>query len=273
MEESRFPVKLKLSIVIPAYNEKNTIWKVVQQVKAVNLGLETELIVVDDHSTDGTSEVLDQLAKENSGAANGRIRVVRHDKNRGKGAAVRTGMRYATGDVVLIQDADLEYDPSDYPELVKPILENRADVVYGNRFHGGSHRVLYYWHYLGNRLLTNLCNALSNINLSDVEVGYKVFRRSLLTGLKLESNRFGFDPEITIKVARIGARIYEVPISYHGRTYAEGKKITWKDGVAAIYFMLKYSMRWTWVRSEVRMPSTSNLKGGADPASEGTRLG
>jgi glycosyltransferase involved in cell wall biosynthesis len=172
--------------------------------------------------------------------AAGRIKLVFHDHNQGKGAALRTGFAHAGGDIVLVQDADLEYDPRDYPHLLEPILRGRADAVFGNRFHGGPHRVLYFWHFQANRVLTTFCNLLTNLNLSDMEVGYKVFRREVLQAITLRSNRFGFEPEVTIKVARLGCRIYEVPIAYHGRTYEEGKKIGWKDGVAAVYHMLKY---------------------------------
>src|SRR5256712_8950994 len=170
------------------------------------------------------------------------LRLLFQAPNQGKGAALRRGFAQATGEIVLVQDADLEYDPRDYSKLLEPIMDGRADVVYGNRFHGGPHRVLYFWHYLGNRFLTTLSNILTNLNLSDMEVGYKVFRRSALDKIDLRSERFGFEPEITMKVARLGLRIYEVPIAYHGRTYAEGKKITWKDGVAAIYWLLKYRL-------------------------------
>ena len=166
--------------------------------------------------------------------------MILHDVNQGKGAAIRTGLAHATGDIVLIQDADLEYDPRDYPLLLEPILEDQADVVYGNRFHGGPHRVLYFWHYAANRALTLLTNVLTGLNVTDMEVGYKVFRRDVLRRLTLKANRFGFEPEVTVKVARLGCRIYEVPIRYYGRTYQEGKKITWRDGVAALFHILRY---------------------------------
>lgn len=229
-----------LSIIIPVYNELNTLEEVVRRVAQVEIGLPKEVVIVDDCSTDGTRDLVKKLAQEYRDAKAGlTVRGVFHEQNGGKGKALRTGLQHATGDIVLIQDADFEYDPQDYPRLLQPILEGRADVVFGNRFHGGSHRVLYFWHYYGNQFLTFLTNFLADLNLSDMEVGYKVFRREVLQQIKLHSNRFGFEPEVTIKVARLKCRIYEVPISYHGRTYEEGKKITWKDGVAAIYYMLK----------------------------------
>src|SRR5205823_22260 len=203
---------------------------------SAGLTLQREIVIVDDFSNDGTREILQRLQPP-PGAT---LKVVMHEHNQGKGAAIRTGLAHISGDIVLVQDADLEYDPADYPRLLDPILEGRADVVFGNRFHGGPHRVLYFWHYQANRFLTTLCNLLTNLNLSDMEVGYKVFRSDLMKKIKLTSNRFGFEPEVTIKAARLKCRIYEVPIAYHGRTYEEGKKITWKDGVAALYFLLKY---------------------------------
>jgi glycosyltransferase involved in cell wall biosynthesis len=226
---------MKLSIVMPVYNEKATLREIVDRVLKVETGLETELIAVDDFSTDGTRDILKELADP-------RIRVCYHEKNKGKGAALRTGFARAEGDIVLIQDADLEYDPREYPRLLEPILDGRADVVYGSRFLSGPHRVLFFWHSVGNRVLTLVCNMLSNLNLTDMETCYKVFKRSVLSKISLESDRFGFEPEVTIKVARIKARIYEVPISYSGRDYSEGKKIGWKDGVAAIWYMLKFAL-------------------------------
>jgi len=193
---------------------------------------------VDDASTDGTREILERLARDHRD----QVRLFLHAHNRGKGAAIRTAIEHVTGDIVLIQDADLEYDPKDYPNLLEPILEGHADVVFGNRFHGGPHRVLYFWHYLGNRVLTNLCNMVTNLNLSDMEVGYKVFRAEVLRSVHLKSDRFGIEPELTVKVARLGCRVYEVPIAYHGRTYAEGKKITWRDGLAALYYILRFRL-------------------------------
>jgi hypothetical protein len=225
-----------LSVVMPVYNEKATIAQVVRTVLQAEAGLEKELVIVDDFSSDGTREVLRELEQE----AGGGLKLCFHDRNRGKGAALRTGFAQATGDVVLVQDADLEYDPADYPVLLQPIVSGRADAVFGNRFHGGAHRVLYFWHFQANRFLTLFCNLLCNLNLSDMEVGYKAFRREVLEAIHLRSDRFGFEPEVTIKVAKLGCRIYEVPIAYHGRTYEEGKKIGWKDGVAALFHMLKY---------------------------------
>jgi hypothetical protein len=225
-----------LSVVMPVYNEKATIAQVVRTVLQAEARLQKDLVIVDDFSTDGTREVLKELERE----ARGRIKLHFHERNQGKGAALRTGFAQATGDVVLVQDADLEYDPSDYPVLLEPILRGRADAVFGNRFHGGTHRVLYFWHFQANKFLTLFCNLLCNLNLSDMEVGYKAFRREVLEAVRLRSDRFGFEPEVTIKVAKLGCRIYEVPIAYHGRTYEEGKKIGWKDGVAALFHMLKY---------------------------------
>jgi len=224
---------MKLSVVIPAYNEIGTIREILSRVNAVPL--EKEIVIVDDCSTDGTGEALREEA------AAGRCRLVRHDRNRGKGAALQTGFSAVTGDIVLIQDADLEYDPQEYPKLLKPILDGRADVVYGSRFAGsGEKRVLFYWHSLGNRFLTTLSNMFTNLNLSDMETCYKVFRREVLAKVRIEENRFGFEPEITAKVAKLGCRIYEVGISYTGRTYSEGKKINWKDGVRALWCIVKY---------------------------------
>jgi glycosyltransferase involved in cell wall biosynthesis len=228
---------------MPVYNEAETIREIVAQVLAVPI--EKEILIVDDGSTDGTREILSRLdaaARQATGSENS-FQVIYQPYNRGKGAAVRTGLERVTGDVVIIQDADLEYDPEDYAKLLDPILTDKADVVYGTRFAGGgAHRVLFFWHSLGNRMLTLISNALTNLNLSDMEVGYKVFRSEVLKRIKLKSDRFGFEPEITMKVAKQGCRIYEVPISYHGRTYAEGKKITWRDGIAALYCLIRFRL-------------------------------
>jgi glycosyltransferase involved in cell wall biosynthesis len=226
---------MRLSVVIPAFNEQDTILTVIERVRAVPL--DKEIIVVDDASTNRTAERLESLQPLCD------LRIIRHAVNQGKGAALRTGIQAATGDVVIIQDADLEYDPADYFKLLKPIEEGKADVVYGSRFVGGdSHRVLYFWHYLGNRALTLLSNAFTNLNLTDMETCYKVFRREIIQSIRIEENQFGFEPEVTAKVAALDCRIYEVGISYAGRTYAEGKKIGWKDGVRAVWCILKYRL-------------------------------
>jgi glycosyltransferase involved in cell wall biosynthesis len=217
--------------VIPVYNEVGTIKEIVSRVQAVDL--EKEIIIVDDGSTDGTRELLQEIS-----LAQKNVRGFYHERNQGKGAALRTGFEAATGDIVIIQDADLEYDPRDYPLLLEPILDGRADIVYGSRFLGGPHRVLFFWHYLGNKFLTLLSNTLTNLNLTDMETCYKVFRREVLNTIELKSNRFGFEPEFTAKIAKKGFRIYETPISYSGRTYAEGKKIGWKDGVKAVFAII-----------------------------------
>lgn len=227
---------MKLSVVIPVYNECQTIHLILQQVQAV--AIDKEIIMVDDCSTDGTRDRLNELA----GQADN-IRVLFHEVNKGKGAALRTGFQAATGDVVIIQDADLEYDPSEYPKLLKPIEDGKADVVFGSRFAGGeSHRVLYFWHSLGNTFLTIMSNMFTDLNLTDMETCYKVFKREIIQSIDIKENRFGFEPEITAKVARKHCRIFEVGISYSGRTYEEGKKIGWKDGVRAIWCILKYNL-------------------------------
>jgi len=224
-----------LSVVIPVFNEKDTIREIVSRVEAVPL--DKEIILVDDYSTDGTRDTLKELGQ------NGHIKVLLHEKNQGKGAALRTGFKAATGDLVIIQDADLEYDPNEYPKLIQPILQGKADVVFGSRFAGGeSHRVLYFWHSLGNRFLTLLSNCFTNLNLSDMETCYKVFKREIIQSITIEEDRFGFEPEITAKCAKKRCVIYEVGISYYGRTYEEGKKIGWRDGMQAIWCIVKYNM-------------------------------
>ncbi len=224
---------MKLSIIIPAYNEKKTIEEIIRRVQAVEVGLEKEIIVVDDFSQDGTRQILEKLIEAN-------LKVFFHSKNMGKGAALQTGFSQAEGDILLIQDADLEYDPKEYARLLEPILDGRADAVYGSRFLGGPHRVLFFWHYLGNKVLTTFCNILSNLNLTDIETCYKVFKKEVLNSIKLRSKRFGFEPEITLKLAKLKCRIYEVPVSYSGRDYSEGKKIGWRDGIAAIFHIIRY---------------------------------
>jgi len=223
---------VKLSIVIPIYNEEKTLTTIIDKVLATPY--DKEIILIDDFSTDGTRDIL----KEYEGRKE--FQVLYHERNRGKGAALRTGFEGATGDVVVIQDADLEYNPEDYGVLLEPILDDRADVVYGSRFLGGPHRVLFFWHYQGNKFLTTVSNMFTNLNLTDMETGYKVFTLEVAKTIKLKCNRFGFEPEFTNKVAKNNFRIYEVPISYNGRDYTEGKKITWKDGFAALWFIFKF---------------------------------
>jgi glycosyltransferase involved in cell wall biosynthesis len=223
---------IKLSIVIPVYNERDTLRALISKVEAVDY--DKEIILIDDYSTDGTRDVLKEYENRES------FQVLYHNRNKGKGAALQTGFSNTTGDIIIIQDADLEYNPSDYGILLEPILDGRADVVYGSRFQGGEHRVLLFWHTLGNKFLTTLSNMFTNLNLTDMETGYKVFTKKVNESLTFKCNRFGFEPEFTAKVARNRFRIYEVPISYNGRDYSEGKKITWKDGFAAIWYIFKF---------------------------------
>ncbi|GAC1474907.1 MAG: glycosyltransferase family 2 protein [Isosphaeraceae bacterium] len=241
----RVPDDLVLSVVIPVYNERGTIHEILRQVREV--AIRKQIILVDDCSRDGTREILQRLQAEDPD-----LTVVFHDVNQGKGAALRTGFRHARGQIVIVQDADLEYDPGQYLQLIQPILEGKADVVYGSRFIGESHRVLHFWHSLANKFLTWLSNVFTNLNLTDMEVCYKVFRREVIQGIVLKSNRFGFEPEVTAKVARFQVppledrpsrrcRVYEIPVSYNGRDYREGKKIGWKDGVQALYCILRYA--------------------------------
>lgn len=227
-------VSMKLSVVIPVFNEKKTILEILQRVQSVDLP--KEIILVDDCSTDGTREILRSLP------AGDDLKIIFQPRNAGKGAALRAGFEQVAGDIVVVQDADLEYDPADYHELIRPILAKKADVVYGSRFLSGPHRVLFFWHYVGNRLLTTLSNMLTDLNLTDMETCYKVFRADLLKKIKLRENRFGFEPEFTAKVAKARCKIYEVPVSYSGRDYSEGKKIGWKDGVAALFIIVKYRL-------------------------------
>jgi glycosyltransferase involved in cell wall biosynthesis len=228
---------MKLSVVIPVYNEVSTVREIVELVQAVDLP--KEIILVDDFSTDGTRDLLTEIERESDN-----VRIRFHERNFGKGRALRTGFEHATGDYVIIQDADLEYDPQDYSKLLKPLLSGKADAVFGSRFlTTDEHRVLYFWHSLGNRLLTLLSNMATDLNLSDMETCYKVFRRELIQSIELEEDRFGFEPEITQKIAKAGARVYEVGIAYHGRTYDEGKKIGMKDGFRALWCILKYRVK------------------------------
>ena len=221
-----------LSILIPVYNEVKTIHQIVDRVQSTSY--DKEILIIDDGSTDGTREEIQKIHAPN-------VKIFLHDKNKGKGAAIQTGLQHATGDILLIQDADMEYDPSDYPQLLEPIQNGKADVVFGSRFLGaGAHRVLYFWHSLGNRFLTLLANMLNDLNMTDMETGYKAFTREVKDAIPIRSNRFGFEPEFTAKIARKHFRIYEVPISYYGRGYKEGKKITWRDGVAALFWIFRY---------------------------------
>lgn len=234
---------MKLSIIIPAYNEENTILHILEKIMQVCLinDIKKEIILVDDCSRDNTEKKIKDFISKNSSAD---IKYFRHEQNKGKGATIRTGIEKATGDVIIVQDADLEYDPEEYNLLIKPITDNFADVVYGSRFAGGRpHRILFFWHSIGNKFLTFISNMFSNLNLSDMETCYKMFRADIIKRIKLKENRFGFEPEITAKIAKIkGIRIYEVGISYYGRTYAEGKKIKWIDGLRAMYCIFKYNL-------------------------------
>ena len=235
---------MKLSVLIPVYNEERTLEEVVRRVRSIELA--KEIILVDDGSKDRSRDILTQLQQQSERTPDplNEVRIFFQPNNQGKGAAIKVALDHARGDVIIIQDADLEYDPHDYPALLEPIERGLADVVYGTRFAGGgAHRVLFFWHSLGNRMLTLVSNMLTNLNLSDMEVGYKMFRAEVLKSIKLESKRFGFEPEVTLKLAKKGYRFYEVPISYHGRTYQEGKKITWKDGVSALYYMLRFRLK------------------------------
>ena len=225
--------KSKLSIVIPVYNEKNTIDEIVRRVQ--NVEFEKEIIIVDDCSNDGTRDKINRIGGNN-------IKKLFHEENKGKGAALRTGFQHVTGDIVIIQDADLEYNPKEYSNLIEPILDGRADVVYGSRFLGGPHRVMFFWHYVGNKILTTLSNMMTNLNLTDMETCYKVFKANVIKDINIRSNRFGFEPEITAKLAKKKCVIYELPVSYSGRDYMEGKKIGWKDGVVALYCIARFNL-------------------------------
>ncbi len=260
-----------VSLVIPVYNEMGTLAELLRRVVAVDM--RKELVIVDDCSTDGSRELLARLASEGLSALESArpanetsLRVIFQEKNRGKGAALRRGFEDATGDIVIVQDADLEYDPREIPRVVQPIVDGDADVVFGSRFTGTPRRVLFYWHAVMNNLLTTLSNMTSGLNLTDMETCYKAFRRDVIQSLRLEEDRFGFEPEITAKVARGHFRVYEVPISYHGRTYEEGKKIGWKDGVRALYAILKYAVKSSPSAKTLAAPAPPRLAAGASEA-------
>ena len=229
-----------LSVVIPVYNERKTIESIFN--KVYENKLVTEIIIVDDCSTDGSFEIIKNLVKEKSPKKKVQIIISQNKKNIGKGGSLRSGFKLASSEVIIIQDADLEYNPKEYSNLIQPIADNKADVVYGSRFIGGTHRVLYFWHYIGNKTLTLLSNIFSNLNLTDMETCYKMFKREILMNFELTSNRFGFEPEFTAKIAKANLRIYELPISYDGRTYKDGKKITWRDGIAALYHIIYFNL-------------------------------
>jgi glycosyltransferase involved in cell wall biosynthesis len=242
---------MKLSVVVPVYNERRFVGEILERIEAVEM--DKEIVVVDDGSTDGTTQFLREMAETHRFRS---ARFIFKEKNAGKGAALRTGIEAARGDIVIIQDADLEYDPVEYPRLIEPIVSGKADVVFGSRFLSGPHRVLFFWHSVGNQTLTLFSNMMTNLNLTDMETGYKVFRRDIFDKITIEENRFGFEPEITAKVAKLRCRVYEIPIAYHGRDYSEGKKITWRDGFAALYCIVKYNL----LRSS-RLPSSMRMLG------------
>ena len=252
--------RAQLSVLIPAYNEERTIRNVVERVRSVEV--ETEIIIVDDCSSDGTRDILRAMAAEDAS-----LKVRFHERNQGKGAAIRSALAEATGEMVIVQDADMEYDPAEYPRLIQPILDDVADVVYGSRFLGGPHRVLFFWHEVANKFLTLVSNVLTNLNLTDMETGFKVFRMEAMRSMRLTTDRFGFEPEVTARVAQMRLRIYEMSIAYWGRDYEAGKKITWKDGVAALWYIFKFNVL-------DRMPSVAPIVDGeTEPAWKGNAGG